>query len=392
MIRTFQENVKKICEDFTTTDDITPPDIDIISNGINGLINNTNSCYMNSVLQSLLHSYDLVLYLTNKKTHQFIDKQSKSSLLIIAFMRLINSYWSNSNRLIDPLPFKKILGLINQTFLNHQQQDAHETLNFILDQFHEGFKTEYAGIKKSEHDAILENIDRLSHSEIMKFIYSRYDFSIINQIFAINELQQLTCRSCGYKSNQLSHSSSLILEINDSKSMKKYMSIKHPLYSHSQSQTIYRCMNSYFQSDKIDEWKCPKCSHLGCDKSLSILNSPSCLIITIKRFEMSMNGRLLKNNIEIDFPEFLNIAQYLHHQSDSDSDSVISQYRLSNVICHVGSIHGGHYYSYSRHIDKNWYNLNDSHFSKVSSHNVLDNQKEAYILFYSKTFSPTLSE
>lgn len=58
-------------------------------------------------------------------------------------------------------------------------------------------------------------------------------------------------------------------------------------------------------------------------------------------------------------------------------------YDLYAVICHSGSLHGGHYYAYAKHPGTgHWYEFNDSSVSRVDEETVAS--AEAYVLFYEK--------
>ena len=59
-------------------------------------------------------------------------------------------------------------------------------------------------------------------------------------------------------------------------------------------------------------------------------------------------------------------------------------YKLVGVINQIGTINGGHYYSYCYNANfKKWYNFNDEHVTEITEETVL-NSKNAYILFYQK--------
>ena len=55
---------------------------------------------------------------------------------------------------------------------------------------------------------------------------------------------------------------------------------------------------------------------------------------------------------------------------------------LYGIVNHTGSLFGGHYYSYIKHIDNNWYELNDSSVSLIDKSSIVN--KNAYLLFYQK--------
>jgi ubiquitin carboxyl-terminal hydrolase 20/33 len=67
--------------------------------------------------------------------------------------------------------------------------------------------------------------------------------------------------------------------------------------------------------------------------------------------------------------------------SSSAPQGPIPLYNLFGVICHSGSLHGGHYYSYARNSSTGkWFEFNDSQVSEVDE--AVVEQSEAYVLFY----------
>lgn len=65
----------------------------------------------------------------------------------------------------------------------------------------------------------------------------------------------------------------------------------------------------------------------------------------------------------------------------SSSTSARPLYDLYAVICHSGSLHGGHYYAYAKHPGtREWHEFNDSAVIKVDEETVAS--AEAYVLFY----------
>lgn len=98
------------------------------------------------------------------------------------------------------------------------------------------------------------------------------------------------------------------------------------------------------------------------------------MIIHLKRFDNYQ--RKIRKFIKYD--EYLNLSKIT---KDNLNENI--QYKLCSMLIHKGSsIDSGHYYSFVRTSNNDWYIFNDHSVTKADRHNVL-NQKP-YLLFYEK--------
>ena len=58
-------------------------------------------------------------------------------------------------------------------------------------------------------------------------------------------------------------------------------------------------------------------------------------------------------------------------------------YELFGICNHTGGVHGGHYTSYVKNANNNWYHFNDTNVNKVNNFNSMKT-KQAYCFFYRK--------
>ena len=108
--------------------------------GRTGLRNLGNSCYMNSVIQSLGFHFSLTNYFLTGEFNKDINVNNKlgsRGAVVREWFRLMYGLWSQQFSCLSPQPFKYTVGKIQRVYLGSQQQDAHEFLVFLLDSLHE---------------------------------------------------------------------------------------------------------------------------------------------------------------------------------------------------------------------------------------------------------------
>lgn len=116
-----------------------------------------------------------------------------------------------------------------------------------------------------------------------------------------------------------------------------------------------------------------------------MLELPEMLCVHLKRFRHDLTYSS-KISSPVNFPIVnLDMRPYLH----KDCTSEVSTYDLTAVICHHGTVGGGHYTSFAKHdITGKWFEYDDQIVTEVSP-DVVQNC-EAYVLFYRKS-NPQMS-
>ena len=117
-----------------------PPPPDVIP-GVVGLQNIGNTCFMNSVLQCLLHCRPLCEYFLSGRYKDEINDSNplgSGGKLVQEFARLIEQVWMRPmHRVITPRDLKYVIGQHQPMFMGYQQQDSQELVTFLLDGLHE---------------------------------------------------------------------------------------------------------------------------------------------------------------------------------------------------------------------------------------------------------------
>lgn len=109
-------------------------------NGLCGLVNIGNSCYLNAVIQCLSHSPSFRAVFLGGVAKRCVNKSSKLGRggdVVNQVYNLLGIIWSGKHRSVEPRLFKNKLDRWTNLFHGATQQDAHEMLSFLLDAIHE---------------------------------------------------------------------------------------------------------------------------------------------------------------------------------------------------------------------------------------------------------------
>ena len=105
--------------------------------GVVGIQNMGNMCYVNAILQLLRTCQELSMFCLTQ-SDQLANKK-----VILAYKDILATIWSAYKpAYVRPLAFISEIGRAVQNtpydmFGHHMQQDAHEYVSYLLDQFHE---------------------------------------------------------------------------------------------------------------------------------------------------------------------------------------------------------------------------------------------------------------
>jgi ubiquitin C-terminal hydrolase len=116
------------------------------------------------------------------------------------------------------------------------------------------------------------------------------------------------------------------------------------------------------------------------NKRLLFWSLPNIMIIDIKRFITSMNGKSKKNQQFIDIP--INNVDFSKYVEGYAKETYI--YDLYAICNHHGQIDGGHYSATIRTSNGKWYNFNDTQVTEILVNDNIISGNTPYCLFYRK--------
>lgn len=318
--------------------------------GVRGLFNLGQTCYLNVILQTLLHDPILNTYFLGSG-HQSHDCSMPDCIACAVAEAFADFNSSDKPEGFAALNLLLATWRTSSTLAGYQQQDAHEYYQFLVDKLH------------ASTDGHHENHEKGCPCFFHKTFYGKLRSSV-------------TCDKCGNVTRTDDPMVDLSLDV-QVQAKKRAMGGAGP----SVTPTLSGCLESFTSPEKLmaGVYNCSGCggSSQKATKQLRIKKLPAILCMQLKRYEHTFS---VSEKLEgrIDFPLSINMLPYTTNP-DSRVDKSRYIYDLSSAVVHKGKLDAGHYYVYCRQGDE-WILFNDDQVTSVTEADVLS--ADAYLLFY----------
>ncbi|KAF8338711.1 uncharacterized protein EI90DRAFT_2403689 [Cantharellus anzutake] len=303
-----------------------------------GLNNVGNTCFLNSVLQCLLHTPALI-WVASKHTSSQRCPASVGTFCMTCKFKDLATKTITANvgpSSYTPIPVLQNLKSIAKSLRHGRQEDAHEFLRYTVDAF--------------QRSAL--------HGTDPKLPHGIKETTWVHQIFGGRLRSRVTCRSCSHPSDTFDSLLDLSIDV-----------ARRP--------SIRAALDSFVSIDVLagaDKYKCEKCKKpVEAEKQFTIHDAPQILTIHLKRF--TPLGRKVSHSVR--YEEHLSLHKYM------SAGQFGPRYSLYAVISHFGSgPNSGHYLAHVKAKNGRWYEMNDDSVEQCSR--IPLDLKNAYVLFYAQ--------
>lgn len=357
-----------------------------------GLMNAGNTCFASSVLQCLVNTHPLQVFLTSS------EHLKEKCLLSLGHGHLVKVKHSfcpicnlkeTASLMLDPqysaiLPRDLLLNLDKiGDFRLGDQEDAHQFLLGMLWKLHDAFVDIDAIQRKIAEEKKDVKVNRgpsaskspVSDSNALGFLDAAdkqlvEETSFLYQMFGGLFLHKTRCIECGKVSM----------------TPERFLALSLGLASGSSVEEALKNSCKIEVLPKTDEsLVCETCERrVTVQRQTTIWQAPEVLIIHLKRFDN--DGR--KINKSVAFSQNMDFSDVISRDSPHANENPTT-YSLYAMIAHYGPFMGaGHYVAFAK-LDGKWYLFDDKSVYGINEAIVM--KQNAYILFYTKNPSTTAS-
>lgn len=295
--------------------------------------------------------------------------------LFTALKDLFESIIAHSSKMgtVKPTRFLEILRQGNDMFNGQQHQDAHEFLNYVLNEVIENVEEHQKSLQlNGEIPAKVEPVSSASSVSNCSGSVTGW----MHELFQGQLTSETKCLTCENVSRRDEHFLDLSIDVEKNSS-------------------VTSCLRAFSASEMLCErnkFHCDSCGGLQeAEKRMKIKRLPKVLALHLKRFKyMEQTGRFEKLHYRVLYPYHLRLFNTTDDAEDPDR-----LYELYAVVVHIGGgPYHGHYVAIIKTEDKGWLLFDDELVEPVDKSYVRNFFGErtgspgvasAYLLFYQET-------
>ncbi|KAL2234919.1 UNVERIFIED_CONTAM: Ubiquitin carboxyl-terminal hydrolase 15, partial [Sesamum indicum] len=302
-----------------------------------GLVNCGNSCYANAVLQCLTCTKPLIVYLL-RQSHSRAG--CAKDWCLMCELEQLALMLRESGGPLSPMNILMYIRSLNSQIGDGSQEDAHEFLRLLVASMQSICLEGFGGENFVE--------PRLQDTTFIQHMFGGCLRSkVVDPLERCENIMDLTLEIFGWV------------------------------------KSLEDALTQFTSSEELDGenmYRCTRCAtYVRARKQLSIQEAPNIMTIVLKRFQEGNYGKINKC---ITFPEMLDMIPFM-----TGTDDIPPLYMLYGVVVHLDTSNAsfsGHYISYVKDLQGNWFRVDDTEVQPVELSHVMS--EGAYILFYMRSY------
>lgn len=329
--------------------------------GLRPLLNLSQTCFLSSILQALIHNPLLKAYFLSDKHNRHVCPSSRG----LAVGKPLGEGGSGANT-----PQEREKGCMccemDRAFEEFYNDDVSPwaPISMLYSMWHTSSELEGYG-QQDAHSFFLAALDQI-HAHAKGQLSSCN--CIAHQTFAGFLVSTVTCSACAAKNTTIDP----ILDIQ----------LDFPPSSGPEPLTLAAMLRRYCAEEKIGggSYRCEQCGggpKVHATRRLAIKKLPPVLSFQMKRFAHGATSS--KVELPVKFPSHLNMRPYVDDTENESVPESLFAYDLFAVVTHEGKLDNGHYWAHVRSGDE-WWHCDDDKVTPTTLAGAL--AQKAYMLFY----------